>query len=760
MKKANDKSKENNKPKLESNSFSSANKRSHKFDSLLNQSSRPNTTNFKSISPRERFKKIWKWISIVIYLFLAGLGITGFIQSCVLRTSSTVGAGVELYNSKDDIAPHVNTYQLVKTQKTSYIYDQNGKIKIDANGNYETRDEDIYQLVKVENANYLTPREDIVAIKKQLLTDYNQDVANLYGAYNNYSSTIRIIDQDGNDITNIANNSQSLNAKGLIQGDNGYIFINDKILQYLNQEGLGYQYKNVLQDICLFTVARPDNFDSLSNEEKDLYGLGSTSINNAFDAYEIINNQPYKVEVVGGQYVTKDVNGDGIIDSDTYVQITDLERINNFKYALNAEVATLSKDAVGLFNSEKFARDYYQTMNNLILKNPQMFSFYNKVLSGSINSNSSVQDIYKVITKSNLQGLTQKYRINNNGIDQRAIDANSLFTIEQKNAILTYQNEMVSLMTQLGFGVKKQVYSDETSDYYPSTPNQEFEIVFQPQINDKRNIVLGTGSAAQKPIFSWGGAWGLGPFYGLIVWPLSFVINGMTTGLGPLNGWGGVIAIVVAILLTRIIVTLFTYKTLFSSHKQQQLNPKKAKIDAKYAPFKGNREMEQRKRQEIAKLYKSNNVSMVDPLKALCISMPIFFAVWRVVQGIPDIKSTTWLGIQFSLTSWKELLNGSWQYLPLLLMAAATQALSHYLPRLLNRKRMSERSNKAEQQALKQANKTQNIIMIVFIIISILFEAGVQIYWIVGGLWQIMQVLIVHHIVKGKWYRTKGYKYL
>ena len=61
-------------------------------------------------------------------------------------------------------------------------------------------------------------------------------------------------------------------------------------------------------------------------------------------------------------------------------------------------------------------------------------------------------------------------------------------------------------------------------------------------------------------------------------------------------------------------------------------------------------------------------------------------------------------------------------------MAAATQALSHYLPRLLNRKRMSERSNKAEQQALKQANKTQNIITIVFIIISSLFEAGVQIY--------------------------------
>ncbi len=757
MKKSNDKNKENNKSKLDNNSFSSTNKRSNKFDSLLNQNSRPNITNFKNISPRERFKKIWKWISIFIYLFLIGLGITGFIQSCVLRTSSTVGAGVELYNSKEDIAPYVNTYQLTKKQISSYEYDANGKIVIDSNGKYKTQNQDIYQLIKVENANYLTPREDIAAIKNQLLQDYNQQAANLYGTYNNFSSTIRIIDQNGNDITN---NIQSLNSKGLIQGDNGYIFINDKILQYLDQEGIGYKYKNILYDICLFVVARPDNFNSLSNSEKDLYGLGSTSINNAFEAYEIINNQLHKVEVVGGQYVTKDVNGDGIIDSDTYVQITDLERINNFKYALNAEVATLSQNSSGLFNSEKFARDYYQTMNNLIIKNPQMYSFYNKVFSASINSNSSIQDIYNIISKTNLQSLTKKYRFNNNGIDQRAIDANSLFTIEQKNAILTYQNEIVSLMNQLGFGVKKQIYSDETSDYYPPNLNQEFEIVYKPQINDKRNLILGTGAAAQKPIYSWGRAWGLGPFYGLIVWPLSFVINGMTTSLGPLNGWGGVIAIVVAIIMTRIIVTLFTYKTLFSSHKQQQLNPKKAKIDAKYAPFKGNREMEQRKRQEMAKLYKSNNVSMIDPLKALCISMPIFFAVWRVVQGIPDIKSTTWLGIQFSLTSWKELLNGSWQYLPLLLMAASIQALSHYLPRLLNRKRMSERSNKAEQQALRQANKTQNIIMIVFVIISILFEAGVQIYWIVGGLWQIMQILIVHHIVKGEWYRKKGYKYL
>ncbi len=761
MKKSNDKNKNdnNNKSKLNNDSFSSTkNKRSDKFDSILNQSSKPNAINFKNISPKERIRKIWKWISIAIYLFLAGLGVTGFIQSCVLRTSSTVGAGVELYNSKDDIAPYVNTYQLIEVPKNEYEYDANGKIVIDENGNYKTKEIITYELVKVENANYLAPKDNINAIKEQLLRDYGQDVANLYGAYDNFSSTIRIIDVNGNDITN--NTITTWSNKGLIQGENGYIFINDKILNYLNQEGMSYQPQNNLYDINLFVVARPENIESLTNEQKDIYGLGSTNIANSFDAYENINGIWNKVEMIGNQYVTKDVNADGIIDSDTYVEITDIDRINGFKYLLNAEVATLSASETGLLNSEKFARDYYQTMNNLVVKMPQMLDFYNIVLKNA-NSNLTLNEIYNLLSKQNLSSILSTKEVrNNNGIDQRAFDESKLLTIQQKNAILTYQNEMTSLMSQLGFGIRTQVYSDESSDNYVSTYNQPFTIEFQPAINDKRNLIIGTGSAAQKPIYSWGGAWGLGPFYGLVVWPLSYVINGMTTGLGSLNGWGGVIAIVVAIILTRIIVTLFTYKTLFSSHKQQQLNPKKAKIDAKYAPFKGNREMEQRKRQEIAKLYKSNNVSMIDPLKALCISMPIFFAVWRVVQGIPDIKSTTWLGIQFSLTSWKELLNGAWQYLPLLLMAAGVQALSHYLPRLLNRKRMSERSNKAEQQALKQANKTQNIIMIVFVVISILFEAGVQIYWIIGGLWQIMQVLIVHHIVKGEWYRTKGYKYL
>lgn len=754
------KSNNNDKNKIDSKSNFNNFKRSSKFDDLLGKSSRPNGNPINAISPKERFKKIWKWVSIGIYLFLAGLGVTGFIQSCVLRVSSTVGAGVELYNSQEDVAPYVSTYRIVEKEKDVIDYDSNGNPIIDEKtGKYKTKKVKYYALEKDTKDNYLTPREDIVKIKNNLQTSYGRKynqihgdaIRNLYGQYDNYSSSLRIIN---------TTNNQSY----VIRNDKAPIFMNNKIINYLDENGMSYINQNNLYDINIFTLKRPNNINDLPNSQKDYYGTGITNISSAFETFEEINGKWVKVEVINGNYFTKDVNADGIIDSDTYIQITDLNRISKFRYSLNAEVATLSQNTTGLFNTEKFARDYYQSMNDILIKSPQMNEFYELVSDSNniINSESAIEDIYKVLTKDKLQSLINPSvnARNNTGIDQRAIQVNKLFTLKQKNAIITYQNEISSLLTKSNFGIRKQVYSDETSDNYEPNTAKPFSLEFAPTVKNKKNLLLGIGSAAQKPITSWGESWRLGPFYGLIVWPISFLINSMMDQMPPLNGWDGIIAIVATILITRIIVTLFTYKTLFSSHKQQQLNPKKAKIDAKYAPFKGNREMEQRKRQELAKLYKANNVSMIDPLKAMCISMPIFFAVWRVVQGIPDIKSTTWLGIQFSLTSWRELFNGAWQYLPLLITAAGIQALSQYLPRLLNRKRMSERANKAEQAALKQSNKTQNIVMIVFIAISVMFEAGVQIYWIIGGLWQIMQILVVHHIVKGEWYRTKGYKYL
>jgi YidC/Oxa1 family membrane protein insertase len=74
------------------------------------------------------------------------------------------------------------------------------------------------------------------------------------------------------------------------------------------------------------------------------------------------------------------------------------------------------------------------------------------------------------------------------------------------------------------------------------------------------------------------------------------------------------------------------------------------------------------------------------------------------------------------------LFSGEWQYLFLIILAVIVQAGSQFLPRYLNKKRMNERSNVAEKAAMKKANRTQNIIMVIFIFMAVIFEAGVQIY--------------------------------
>ena len=43
---------------------------------------------------------------------------------------------------------------------------------------------------------------------------------------------------------------------------------------------------------------------------------------------------------------------------------------------------------------------------------------------------------------------------------------------------------------------------------------------------------------------------------------LSYMINGMMSSMPAMNGWEGIFAMVIVIIFTRILVTMFTYKSL------------------------------------------------------------------------------------------------------------------------------------------------------------------------------------------------------
>ncbi len=100
------------------------------------------------------------------------------------------------------------------------------------------------------------------------------------------------------------------------------------------------------------------------------------------------------------------------------------------------------------------------------------------------------------------------------------------------------------------------------------------------------------GDEPQRVIYNWADAWKLGPFYGLLVFPTSLIIRLIyQQGLSHLGGWGTIIVILVLTIILRSVMLAITFKQTVNQSKQEELKSKKAKIDAKYAEFKNNKQM-------------------------------------------------------------------------------------------------------------------------------------------------------------------------
>ena len=266
------------------------------------------------------------------------------------------------------------------------------------------------------------------------------------------------------------------------------------------------------------------------------------------------------------------------------------------------------------------------------------------------------------------------------------------------------------------------------------------------------NWVPGSGGETYVPILTWGQAWtrGVGPFYGLVVFPISKFTTLVADAFPFMEGWETLLAMVIVIFALRFLGFLISFRSTLQQTKMQELNLKKAAIDAKYAPYKGNKQMQARQRQEISEMYKKEGVSPMGAFTNTLIVMPLFLAIWRVIGSTPHIKSTVWYGINFSATSWRELFHGDMIYLPLMFLAVSFSIGSQLFPKLLTRKRDKLRGNAHLKQAMKKGNKTQIIVMIITAGMSLIFSAGLQVYWIVVSIWSVLQAYITHEILKYK----------
>ncbi|MGL5617825.1 MAG: membrane protein insertase YidC [Metamycoplasmataceae bacterium] len=717
-------------------------------------------------TPKEKFKLGFKWVKIAFYMFLLSLSLTGCIQSIAIQSSSITGSGIEFYRNRNDISPFVKTYKIVDDLDRPLL-DKYGNNIRDENGNL------LYQQMLVEDIkqNYLVTNENetITSLRNQISTQIGKD--NLYGNYDNHSSSMRIIKKDANDEFKLIGSTLDINSTSengqLIRGtgtENNIVFLNSDILETLNESPtLTYNYANNLLEIPIFIQKLPDEKPV---DKKELETWEFARSGGRFQAFRVGATEPVKINDKG-QYLK--IDGKTPLDPN---KESDRLEINSFVYSFEFEKIMLEVDLRTAFASEKFSRDHLQSLVNVVMQFNQLNSIDNLPFNKNLDEEYNLLSVPERRLRSLNELESGKFIPNPPVTESTLLSSNSSFinnlevsnekyTNEIRMAILAYQQNVLALLGQSGYSIPRLNFTGDNPDPWPAPGIVPFKLAFGVDNKEAFKFIAGGSIISQKPIVSWSDAWGLGPFYGFIVFPISFLVNSLVVSLpAQLDGGVALLSIIISVILARMLTLLLTYKSVFAQTKQQELAPKKAKIDAKYAAYKGNKQMEQKKRQETAELYKKNNINMLTPILSTLVSMPIFLAMWRIIQGIPFIKSTSLWGINFSQTSWRELLEGEWQYLILIVLAVIVQAGSQFLPRYLNKKRMNERSNIAEKEAMKKANKTQNIIMGIFVFMAVIFEAGVQIYWIVGGIWTMLQTLSIHHIQKSKIFREKLIKYV
>ena len=188
-------------------------------------------------------------------------------------------------------------------------------------------------------------------------------------------------------------------------------------------------------------------------------------------------------------------------------------------------------------------------------------------------------------------------------------------------------------------------------------------------------------------------------------------------------GLSYVLAIFIFTLIIRVLILPFNIKAAKSTRGMQKIQPEIKKIQEKY---KNNPE---KMNQEVMKLYKENNVSMVGGCLPTLLPLPILMALYWVFMGINlpngEVASFLWIKDLFAPDQYR--------ILPVL------AALSTYLPSYLMTKSTPQQENGMNMG-------TMNIAMAGMMgFMAFNFKSILVLYWIIGNLIQLIQTYFLNY---------------
>jgi len=313
-----------------------------------------------------------------------------------------------------------------------------------------------------------------------------------------------------------------------------------------------------------------------------------------------------------------------------------------------------------------------------------------------------------------------------------------------------------------------------------SVPNEEYKTYYKKVINTlvsnvRTCITTKEGSYGQYGPSSnwsikmeevtWGDAWSHGLFEGLIVYPVSALMDSLSFAFDPgLSGAGQIWALIITTIIVRALVTLLTFKSTMDQQKMQALQPQIAKIQAKYPNSNTNKAEQAKVSQETMTLYKRNNINMFSSIITIFIQFPVFVSVWGALQGSAVLSSGQVLGLRLSDTissvlsnfngAWYANENGWWTAAILFILMAGIQFVAMKLPQWITAKRTKKIAKTSANPAADKSSKTMKnvswVMLIMTVVMGFMLPAAMGVYWAIGGLVQMAQTAITQTIMGRK----------
>ena len=265
---------------------------------------------------------------------------------------------------------------------------------------------------------------------------------------------------------------------------------------------------------------------------------------------------------------------------------------------------------------------------------------------------------------------------------------------------------------------------------------------------------------------TWGYAWGVGPLSGLLVYPIAWGIDSLTSSMLPAlgNGFAQLVAILIITVIVRGLMLAVTFKQTTASQKMQALQPEIAKIQAKYPNSNTNNYEKQRLAEETQKLYKKHKINPLSSILVMFVQFPIFICVWSAMQGSAWLSSGQFLGLHLSdsissiLTTWSNwktpVETGVITALVLFLLMSGAQVVAMLLPQWIQKKKTKNLQKLGKNPAQKEQNNRMKwftyIMLVMIIVMGFSLASAMGVYWFIGALISIAQTLITNAIMDKK----------